>query len=52
MTPRVDSQFPIILTAWTKRLRLKGYDAAKIQAFVDQFIGFGPEGKKTTGGMP
>lgn len=33
----------IILTAWTKMLRLEKYDAAAAAAFIDRFRGRGPE---------
>jgi len=33
----------IILTAWTKMLRLKTFDAASTAAFIDRFRGRGPE---------
>lgn len=34
---------PIILTAWRTSLALKEYDSAKISAFLDAFLGRGPE---------
>ena len=34
---------PLILTAWRAALRLKAYDAEKIAAFLDAFLGRGPE---------
>ncbi|MBI3358512.1 MAG: DUF3105 domain-containing protein [Nitrospirae bacterium] len=34
---------PVILTAWRTRLLLKAYDADKIAAFLDAFLGRGPE---------
>ena len=40
--PRSDA-FPIILTAWTHRLRLTQYDAARIDAFLALYLGQGPE---------
>ncbi len=33
----------IVLTAWRKRLRLDQFDAALAQAFLDAFLGHGPE---------
>ncbi len=33
----------IVLTAWRKRLRLDPFDAALAQAFLDAFLGHGPE---------
>ncbi len=33
----------IVLTAWTKRLTLKRFDAAAAAAFIDKFRGRGPE---------
>jgi hypothetical protein len=41
--PRNDSTYPIILTAWTHRLRLTRYDAARIDGFIALFLGQGPE---------
>jgi len=41
--PRNDPIYPIILTAWTHRLRLTTYDAARIDAFVALFLNQGPE---------
>jgi hypothetical protein len=34
---------PIILTAWRTSLFLKEYDSAKVSAFLDAFLGRGPE---------
>jgi len=34
---------PVTLTAWRVILRLKAYDAEKISAFLDAFLGRGPE---------
>jgi hypothetical protein len=40
----------IVLTAWRKRLRLDPFDAARAQAFLDAFLGHGPEsGEKDMG---
>ena len=33
----------IILTAWRKRLRLDPFDASRAQAFLDAYLGHGPE---------
>ena len=41
--PRDDATYPIILTAWTHRLRLLQYDAARIDAFIALYLGQGPE---------
>lgn len=41
--PRTDAEHPVILTAWTQMLRLKEWDQAKAEAFVDAFRGRGPE---------
>ena len=41
--PRNDPTYPIILTAWTHRLRLTEYDQARIDGFVTLFLGHGPE---------
>jgi len=41
--PRNDPTYPIILTAWTHRLRLADYDADRIDGFVALFLGQGPE---------
>jgi len=43
VVPRNDSDFPIILTAWTHRLRLIGYDADRVHGFLALFLGNGPE---------
>lgn len=43
VTPRSDPRYPIILTAWRAMLRLDAYDPAQIQAFLDIFLGRGPE---------
>ena len=42
VVPRTDANFLIIATAWDHRLRLTSYDAAKIAAFLTQFLGKGP----------
>jgi acyl-CoA thioesterase-1 len=41
--PRNDPIYPIILTAWTHRLRLTTYDQSRIDGFVALFLGQGPE---------
>ena len=41
--PRNDPEYPVILTAWTKMLRLKEWDEERVNAFVDAFRGRGPE---------
>ena len=41
--PRDDAAYPIILTAWTHRLRLPVYDQARIDAFIALYLGQGPE---------
>lgn len=41
--PRSDSIYPVILTAWTRRLRLTQYDQTRIDGFVALFLGQGPE---------
>lgn len=38
-----DPEYPLTLTAWGKRLRLKAYDPEAIDAFVDAYRGRGPE---------
>ncbi len=43
VVPWNDSTYSIILTAWTKRLRLRKYDEQAIQAFLDAYRGRGPE---------
>jgi len=46
--PRSDPTYPIILTAWTHRLRLAAYDQSRIDGFVALFLGQGPEGAPDT----
>jgi hypothetical protein len=41
--PRNDPAYPIILTAWTHRLRLPAYDPDRIDGFVTLFLDQGPE---------
>lgn len=41
--PRDDPTYPIILTAWTRRLRLQTYDQALIDEFVALYLDQGPE---------
>jgi len=42
--PRNDPVYPLILTAWTHRLRLAVYDQSRIDAFFALFWAQGPEG--------
>jgi hypothetical protein len=44
VVPRSDPTYPLILTAWRHRLRLRTYDQAAIDNFLDLFRGRGPEG--------
>lgn len=41
--PREDSEYELILTAWTKMLKLEEYDEELVDAFVDAYRGRGPE---------
>ncbi len=41
--PRNDPAYPLILTAWTHRLRLATYDQSRIDGFLALFLGQGPE---------
>jgi lysophospholipase L1-like esterase len=41
--PRNDPAYPIILTAWTHRLRLETYDQSRFDGFVTLFLNQGPE---------
>ena len=41
--PRDDATYPIILTAWTHRLRLTTYDQSRIDGFIALYLGKGPE---------
>ena len=43
VTPMPDLGEKVVLTAWTKHLILKRFDAAAAAAFVDKFRGRGPE---------
>ena len=43
VTPMPDLGEKVVLTAWTKHLILKRFDAAATAAFVDKFRGRGPE---------
>ena len=43
VVPRTDPTYPIILTAWTHRLRLSQYDQTRIDGFVTLYLGQGPE---------
>ena len=46
--PRNDAAYPIILTAWTRRLRLSTYDQDRIDGFLALFLDQGPESAPTT----
>lgn len=46
--PRTDAVYPVIATAWQHRLRLTSLDAAGIQAFMNSFLGKGPENQPHT----
>lgn len=41
--PRDDPEHVLILTAWQHRQRLRTFDRAAVEAFVDRFRGRGPE---------
>lgn len=41
--PRQDPEYVLILTAWQHRQRLRSFDRAVVEAFVDRFRGRGPE---------
>jgi len=41
--PRTDATYPVILTAWTHRLRLTLYDPVRIDGFIALLLGDGPE---------
>lgn len=43
VVPRSDAAYPIILTAWTHRLRLTSVDQSRINGFLALFLGNGPE---------
>lgn len=43
VVPRQDRQYPVIATAWRRWLRLKRFDEATLEQFVDAFRGRGPE---------
>jgi hypothetical protein len=43
VVPRSDPTYPLILTAWTHRLRLTQYDQTRIDGFITLFLGQGPE---------
>lgn len=43
--PRSDQEHPLILTAWTRMLRLKEYRPAAVDAFIDAYRGRGPENR-------
>lgn len=41
--PGEDPEAPYVLTAWQQMLRLDGYDAETVQAFLAEYLGRGPE---------
>lgn len=41
--PKPNPEFPYILTAWKKMLKLKEYDAEVVRAFLAEYLGRGPE---------
>ncbi len=41
--PRPDPEYVLILTAWQHRQRLRGFDRAAVDAFLNRFRGRGPE---------
>jgi hypothetical protein len=41
--PRDDATYPIILTAWTHRLRQTAYDQSNIDGFIALYLDKGPE---------
>ncbi len=43
VVPRNDAVYPVILTAWTHRLRLPSYAQNRIDDFIGMFRGHGPE---------
>ena len=43
VVPRNDPTYPVILTAWTHRLRLPTYAQNRIDDFIAMFRGHGPE---------
>jgi hypothetical protein len=43
VTPRTDAQYPIIATAWQWWLRETAYNAQDMSAFVQAYVGKGPE---------
>jgi len=43
VVPRNDPVYPVILTAWTHRLRLTSYAQNRIDDFIGTFRGHGPE---------
>jgi hypothetical protein len=46
VTPMAGLDESLILTAWTKILRLPTFDAQQVQTFIDSFRGHGPENRK------
>jgi hypothetical protein len=47
VVPRNDPVYPVILTAWTHRLRLPGYALNRIDDFIGLFLGHGPENARS-----
>jgi hypothetical protein len=43
VVPRNDPVYPVILTAWTHRLRLPSYAQNRIDDFIGAYLGHGPE---------
>lgn len=43
VVPREDPEHEVILTAWGALLRLKEYDPARAEAFIDRYLNRGPE---------
>ncbi len=43
--PEPDPEYPYILTAWTVMLRLPEYDPARVEAFLAEYLGRGPENR-------
>lgn len=41
--PGSDPEHPYVLTAWTVMLRLPEYDPARVEAFLAEYLGRGPE---------
>jgi len=43
VVPNPDAESPYVLTAWRTMLRMDGYDAETVRAFLAEYIGRGPE---------